>query len=101
MSTELRETSAVFLEAQFFPDDQVEERLDCEGISERRDRIVVHGLDVRHIRALRWTPDYVSFQAAGQVRRHAVSRWAEAGPNTVVFARRERAPTPDQADHGK
>ncbi|NOV25360.1 hypothetical protein E5S69_17795 [Cupriavidus necator] len=100
MSTELRDMSAVFLEAQFLPDDQVEERLDCEAITERRDKIVVHGLDVRHVRALRWTPDFVSFQAAGQVRRHAVSGWAEAAPSTGVFARREHAAIAE-VDHGQ
>jgi len=45
---------SVFLEARFFADDLVEERLACEGVSEARDGITVHGLDVRHVRALRW-----------------------------------------------
>ncbi len=92
MCTELRATPSVFLEAQFFADDQVEERLACEGVSEAQDGITVHGLDVRHVRALRWTPDYLSFHAAdGRVQRHPVARWVELGPNTVMFALRQRA----------
>jgi hypothetical protein len=101
MSTEPRATSAVFLEAQFFADDLVEQRLECEGITERQDKIIVHGLDARHVQALRWTPDYVSYQAEGQVRRHPVTRWAEAGPNTVVFARRQRVTIRGQGNHGQ
>jgi len=87
MSTEPAATS-VFLEARFFADDLVEERLHCERVTEARDGIVVHGLDARHVRALRWTPDYLSFEAAGRVRRHQVGRWVELGPTTVKFARR-------------
>jgi len=77
---------SVFLEARFFADDQVEERLACEGISEAQDGITVHGLDVRHVRALGWTPDYVSFEANGQVRRHRVGPWVELQPNAVKFS---------------
>ncbi|AEI77888.1 hypothetical protein CNE_1c25700 [Cupriavidus necator N-1] len=81
---------SVFLEARFFADDLVEERLACEGVSEARDGITVHGLDVRHVRALRWTPDYLSFHADGRVQRHPVAPWIELGPSTVMFARRQR-----------
>ncbi|MGY2486880.1 hypothetical protein [Cupriavidus sp. CP313] len=88
MSTERRATPSIFLEAQFFADDQVEERLACEGVSEAQDGITVHGVDVRHVRALRWTPDYLSFHDDGRVRRHPVGRWVEFGPSTVKFARR-------------
>ncbi|MCY1215269.1 hypothetical protein D9M68_734850 [compost metagenome] len=82
------QAASVFLEARFFADDQVEERLHCERVTEAKDGIVVHGLDVRHVRALRWTPDYLSFHAGGEVRRHQVGRWIELGPSTVKFARR-------------
>ncbi|MGH8786848.1 MAG: hypothetical protein ACREYA_17415 [Cupriavidus necator] len=91
MSTE-PQAASVFLEARFFADDQVEERLHCERVTEAKDGITVHGLDVRHVRALRWTPDYLSFHTAdGRVQRHPIARWVELGPSTVMFARRQRS----------
>lgn len=76
---------SVFLEARFFADDLVEERLHCEGVTEARDGIVIHGFGMRHVRALGWTPDYLTFETGGQVRRHRVGRWAELGHNAVIF----------------
>ncbi len=55
--------SSVFLEAHFFADDREELYLPCDAITVGREAIVVRGIETRHLAALRWTPDALSFRA--------------------------------------
>lgn len=56
-------TASVFLEVHFFADDREELRLPCEAVTVDKDAIVVRGIETRHLAALRWTPDALSFGA--------------------------------------
>ncbi len=56
-------TASVFLEAHFFADDREELRRPCKAVTVGKDSIVVRGIETRHLAALRWTPDALSFGA--------------------------------------
>ncbi|KAA0178849.1 hypothetical protein FX016_23245 [Cupriavidus gilardii] len=56
-------TACVFLVAHCVTDDREALRLPCEAVTIAKDDIVVRGIETRHLAALRWTPDALSFGA--------------------------------------
>ncbi|WP_422649025.1 hypothetical protein OJJOAM_000942 [Cupriavidus sp. H18C1] len=67
-------TASVFLEAHFFADDGEELRLPCVAVTVCNDRIVVCGIATRHLNAIRWIPDALSFRAYERHHRFPVGR---------------------------
>lgn len=64
------------MEAQFFADDRGVAAA-CEAVTVGQHAIVVRGIETRHLAALRWTPDALSFgayqhQLSFKVRRPAI-----------------------------
>ncbi|MGO4302519.1 hypothetical protein [Cupriavidus sp. RAF12] len=78
--------ASILLEAHYFGDDAEMLRLPCASVTVQGGAIVVDGVEIRHLRALRWTPDYLSFDAGGDRHRYPVSRPAVVGPQAARFA---------------
>jgi len=78
--------ASILLEAHYFGDDTEMLRLPCAQVTVHGGAIIVNGLETRHLRALRWTPDYLSFSAGGNHHRYPVSRPAVVGPQVARFA---------------
>lgn len=77
-----------FLEAHYFGEDREELRLPCDAIAATAGGLVVAGVEARHLRALKWRPDYVSYWADGQLLRLAVGPWTVLDAQTVRFTLR-------------
>ncbi len=80
------QAASILLEAHYFGDDAEMLRLPCDSVTVQGGAIVVDGLETRHLRGLRWTPDYLSFDAGGDHHRYPVSRPAVVGPQAARFA---------------
>jgi len=80
------QAASILLEAHYFGDDAELLRLPCDRVTVQGGAIVVDGLETRILRGLRWTPDYLSFEAGGDHHRYPVSRPAVVGPQAARFA---------------
>ncbi|MBO4119815.1 hypothetical protein J5T34_03560 [Cupriavidus gilardii] len=67
-------TASVFLEAHFFAYDHEELRLSCDAVTVHPDTILVRGIEARHLNAICWIPDALSFQAYDRHHRFPVGR---------------------------
>ena len=80
------QAASILLEAHYFGDDAELLHLPCDSVTVHGGAIVVDGLETRYLRNLRWTPDYLSFEAGGDRHRYPVSRPAVVGPQVARFA---------------
>ncbi|KAI3597730.1 hypothetical protein D8I24_6546 [Cupriavidus necator H850] len=80
--------TTIFLEAHYFGEDHEELRLPCEAVAAAAGGLVVAGVEARHLRTLKWRPDYVSYWADGQLLRLAVGPWTVLDAQTVRFTLR-------------
>lgn len=80
------QAASILLEAHYFGDDAELLRLPCDSVTVQGGAILVDGVEIRHLRGLRWTPDYLSFDAGGDHHRYPVSRPAVVGPQAARFA---------------
>ncbi|EKZ96527.1 hypothetical protein SGO26_06445 [Cupriavidus metallidurans] len=78
--------ASILLEAHYFGDDAEMLRLPCASVTVQSGAILVDGVEIRHLHALRWTPDYLSFSDGGDHHRYPVSRPAVIGPQAARFA---------------
>lgn len=81
-------STTIFLEAHYFGEDSEALRLPCEAIAATAGGLVVTGLEVRQLRALKWRPDFLSYWEDGQLIRLAVGPWAAMDATTVRFTLR-------------
>ncbi|KWR88744.1 hypothetical protein [Cupriavidus sp. IDO] len=81
--------TTIFLEAHYFGDDSEELRLPCEAVAAAAGYLVVAGMEARHLRALKWRPDYLSYWYDGQLLRLAVGPWVALDEKTVRFTLRQ------------
>ncbi|WP_367394508.1 hypothetical protein [Cupriavidus sp. Agwp_2] len=81
-------STTIFLEAHYFGGDSEELRLPCDAIAATAGGLVITGLEARHLQALTWRPDYVSYWSDGLLVRLAVRGWAALGDTTVRFSLR-------------
>jgi len=82
----LYESESILLEARYFGDDAEFLRLPCTRVAIGNGAIVVHGIEPRHLQALPWTPDFLSFDEHGTLHRYPVGRPAVVGPGQARFA---------------
>lgn len=82
----LYHSDSILLEAHYFGDDSECLRLACNHVTVSPGAIVVHGIELRQLQSMRWTPDFLSFDAAGMHHRYPVSRPAAVGPGEARFA---------------
>lgn len=80
------QAASILLEAHYFGDDAELLHLPCASVTVQSGAIVVEGLETRFLHGLRWTPDYLSFEAGGDRHRYPVSRPAVVGPQAARFA---------------
>ncbi|GLC97842.1 hypothetical protein Tamer19_72510 [Cupriavidus sp. TA19] len=80
--------NTIFLEAHYFGEDSEELRLPCDAIAATAGGLVVTGLEARHLQALTWRPDYVSYWSDDLLVRLAVGGWTALGETTVRFSLR-------------
>ncbi|ABF08063.1 hypothetical protein ACUXAV_003870 [Cupriavidus metallidurans] len=78
--------ASILLEAHYFGDDTEMLRLPCASVTVQSGAILVDGVEIRQLHALRWTPDYLSFSDGGDHHRYPVSRPAVIGPQAARFA---------------
>lgn len=78
----------IFLEAHYFGEDSEELRLPCDAVAATAGGLVVAGVEARHLQALKWQPDYLSYWADGQLLRLAVGPWTALDATTVRFTLR-------------
>lgn len=81
----LYQSDSILLEAYYFGDDTETLRLPCGSVSVNAGAIVVDGIEPRQLQSLRWTPDFLSFDAQGTRHRYPVSRPALVGPGQARF----------------
>ncbi|MNS80894.1 hypothetical protein D3C72_1145910 [compost metagenome] len=81
-------TTTIFLEAHYFGEDSEELRLPCDVVAATAGGLVIAGVEARHLRALKWRPDYLSYWADGQLLRLAVGPWTALDATTVRFTLR-------------
>jgi hypothetical protein len=81
------QTDSIFLESEFLPGDVAELRLPCEGIAVTADAVTVQGVETRHLQAMVWVAEYLSFDADGQHHQFKVSRPAVRPPLRARFPR--------------
>ena len=81
----LYQSDSILLEAHYFGDDTETLRLSCGSVSVNAGAIVVDGIEPRQLQSLRWTPDFLSFDAQGTRHRYPVSRPALVGPGQARF----------------
>lgn len=77
--------TAVFLEADYLPGDREEIRLPCSTVVVHNGAVSVRGIETRHLEKLGWTPDALSFEAAGEHHRYRVAAPALGGALTAKF----------------
>lgn len=80
--------TTIFLEAHYFGEDSEELRLPCDAVAVTASGLVVAGLEARHLLALKWRPDYLSYWEDGQLIRLAVGSWTAVDGSTVRFTLR-------------
>ncbi|AEI76718.1 hypothetical protein CNE_1c13690 [Cupriavidus necator N-1] len=80
--------TTIFLEAHYFGEDSEELRLPCDAVAALASGLVVSGIEVRHLRALKWRPDHLSYWDEGQLLRLAVGPWIALDAHTVRFTLR-------------
>lgn len=66
--------ATMFLESEFLPVDVAELRLPCERVEVSDSAVTVHGIETRHLQAMVWLAEYLSFDADGQHHRFRVAR---------------------------
>lgn len=81
-------TTTIFLEAHYFGEDSEEFRLPCDAVVATAGGLVVAGVEARHLRALKWRPDYISYWSDGQLLRLAIGAWSALDDVTVRFTLR-------------
>ncbi|RZT42404.1 hypothetical protein [Cupriavidus agavae] len=79
------QAAAILLEAHYFGDDAETLHLPCDSVTVQGGAILVEGVEIRFLRGLRWTPDYLSFQSGGDHYRYPVGRPAVVGPQAARF----------------
>ncbi len=79
-------SDSILLEAHYFGDDAEFMRLACAQVTVGNGAIVVQGIELRYLQGLRWTPDFLSFDASGDHHRYPVGRPALIGPDRAQFA---------------
>jgi len=82
----LYQSDSILLEAYYFGDDSESLRLPCGSVCVGAGAILVDGIEPRQLQALRWTPDFLSFDAQGTRHRYPVSPPALVGPGQARFA---------------
>ncbi|TWG80385.1 hypothetical protein L602_000500000310 [Cupriavidus gilardii J11] len=65
---------SICLEVAFFGDERDEVRLACDAVTIQPGAIVVRGVDARHLGAIEWAPDALSFSAYDRHHRFPVGR---------------------------
>ncbi|CAG9165460.1 hypothetical protein [Cupriavidus pinatubonensis] len=80
--------TTIFLEAHYFGEDSEELRLACDAVAATAGGLVIAGVETRHLRALKWRPDYLSYWDDGQLLRLAVGPWIALDALTVRFTLR-------------
>ncbi|MDW3683359.1 hypothetical protein RA280_16720 [Cupriavidus sp. CV2] len=66
--------ATIFLESHFLPGDTAELRLPCASVIVTDRGLVVEGIETRHLQAMVWVAEYLSFDADGQHHRFRVAR---------------------------
>jgi len=82
----LYQSDSILLEAHYFGDDTESVRLRCGSVCVNAGAILVDGIEPRQLQSLRWTPDFLSFEAQGMRHRYPVSRPSLVGPAQARFA---------------
>ncbi|MGT2427909.1 hypothetical protein ACU4HD_02935 [Cupriavidus basilensis] len=85
MTTQTYQPETIFLESQFLPDDVAELRLPCESVTVGTGAVTVQGVETRHLQAMVWAAEYLSFEADGQHHRFRVARPAVKPPLRARF----------------
>lgn len=78
---------SIFLESEFLPGDVAELRLPCNTILVSGDAVTVQGVETRHLQAMVWLAEYLSFDADGQHHRFRVARPIVKPPLKARFPR--------------
>ncbi|MDW3682919.1 hypothetical protein RA280_14415 [Cupriavidus sp. CV2] len=68
------QAESIFLESHFLPGDTAELRLPCDTILVSDDAVTVLGVETRHLQAMVWLAEYLSFDADGQHHRLRIAR---------------------------
>ncbi|WP_416046981.1 hypothetical protein [Cupriavidus basilensis] len=77
----------IFLESEFLPGDVAELRLSCDTVTVTDDAVTIQGIETRHIQAMVWLAEYLSFDADSQRHRFRVSRPIVKPPLRARFPR--------------
>jgi len=77
--------TSILLEADFLPGDRETVRLPCNTVVVHNGAVSVRGVETWRIDALRWQPDSLAFEAAGECHRYRVGRPSLAGALTARF----------------
>ncbi|MGY8527581.1 hypothetical protein [Paracidovorax citrulli] len=80
---------SIFLEVLLSADSGAELRLPCDAVTVGRDTIVVRGIGTRHLSALRWIPDSLSFQSYQHRPQFPVPRHSAIDGLTARFPLRQ------------
>lgn len=67
-------TQSIFLETCFFGHVSEELRLSCSAVTIHRDEVSIAGLEARHLHAIQWMPDTLSFELYGRHYSFKVAR---------------------------
>ncbi|MGT2507936.1 hypothetical protein [Cupriavidus basilensis] len=82
------QTASIFLETHYLPGDIAELRLPCDAVTVTDVAISVKGIETRHIQAMNWLAEYLSFESDGNEFRFRVARPAVMPPLNARFPRR-------------
>ena len=80
--------TTIFLEAHYFGEDREDLQLSCEAVAATTNFLIVAGVQARHLYALTWRPDHVSYWNNGELLRLAVGQWVALDERTVRFTLR-------------
>lgn len=80
--------TTIFLEAHYFGEDREDLRLSCEAVAATTNFLIIAGVQARHLYALTWRPDHVSYWNNGELLRLAVGQWVALDERTVRFTLR-------------
>ncbi|MGE8453884.1 MAG: hypothetical protein ACN6OP_25400 [Pseudomonadales bacterium] len=79
--------ASIFLESHFLPGGTAELRLPCDTILVSDDAVTVQGIETRHLQAMVWVAEYLSFDADGQHHRFRIARPHVKPPLRARFPR--------------
>ncbi|MFJ1255958.1 hypothetical protein [Cupriavidus sp. CuC1] len=81
------QAESIFLESEFLPGDVAELRLPCETVTVTADAVTIQGIETRHIQAMAWLAEYLSFDAGREHHRLRVARPIVKPPLRARFPR--------------